>query len=71
MEGVGIVDMTFTMRYTNFTTTTGYYTTEDKTVDSDTVRDLIDEGKLPQGADTDFDLRTVIFTKHPEVLTWT
>jgi len=71
VDGAGIVDMTFTMRYTNFTTSTGYYTDEEKNVNSDTVRDLIDKGKLPAGADTDFDLRTVIYTKHPEVLTWT
>lgn len=62
--------MTFKMRYTNFSSTEGYYTDEDKTLTQDSIREKIDNGELPPGADTDFDLRTIIANKHPEVLTW-
>jgi len=37
VEEKGIVDMTFIMRFTNFSSTTGYYTDEDKKLASDSI----------------------------------
>lgn len=70
----GIVDMTFVMRYTNFTSTVGYYTAEEKDIASNAnkkiISDAISAGQLPEESRETYDLKTVIFNKHPEVLKW-
>lgn len=63
--------MTFTMRYTNFTSPDGYYTGEDSQAafTSDEIQNKISNGELPGGSSVDdFDKLNVVYYKHPEVL---
>lgn len=63
--------MTFTMRYTNFSTVEGRDIENDAALKTQ-VEGLVAEGKLPESALTNLDVRSVIYTKFPDadVLTW-
>lgn len=70
----GIVDMTFHMRYTNFSDPTGYYTQDrvNAILTSEEVQAKINSGELPDGNAEDFDLRElfIIAAAGPQFLKW-
>ena len=62
----GIVDMTFTMRYTNFSSVAGNEKEEIKTK----IQQLIDAGELPEETSPDYDWRVFLSAKVPDVLSY-
>lgn len=70
----GIVDISFHMRYTNFSDPKGYYTEDrvNQILTSEEVQNKINSGELPDGTAEDFDLRElfIIAAAGPQFLQW-